>query len=233
MPRPIPESLKEALRRGNLRSHSTLRLNLNDGTTRKYASGAIQIGEDEYTPHIKQGSAIRQSLSRSVDGATFSLITVGDTLGIPLAAARELLIGAPVIIGKWYGDEESDRTWHVTLMRGVVNNVKGESTTISLEIVSDIAALGQIGNRTAFRTCQTKWKGTKCGAVSTRPACNKQPNDTTNGCIVLHRFYGFPWVGEPSQSAQTANNQTYGNATGGGGGGTVGWSRDRREVLVL
>ncbi len=207
MPRNFPAGLNELLARPNrnIETHSTLTLFVpNEATTISYffATANLVIRGVPFLGLLRETSAARSSLTRTVDRAELTIANEDTVFGRELIDIQEGLFGTEVRLGRYWRDVDSGVEFQRELLQGVVAGVDVNENVIKLSLVSDAYAAASIGaSRRVTKSCQWRFRDPlTCGYAGAELVCNFLLNDT-GGCQGRHgdplkraKYGGFAYI---------------------------------------
>jgi hypothetical protein len=199
-----------------------------DAVTLYFGNGdGIFIDGIQYENKLREISAIKFSLNKTPDNASFVIENVSRSLGFTITDFQRALDGAKVVIKRAFRIDTT--TWESDIMFvGYISDTRIDQQQIEVSLRSDMNRRGtSVAGNPLTQRCILKFNvngsgvGPFCGWQTSQPgdplACDKGL-DTVNGCQShgnQHRFGGVP----PFTALDTSN----GYDTGAGGGGGGGW----------
>lgn len=210
-------------------------------TTLYFANGeGIFIDGVQYENKLRNISAIKFSLNKSPDNASFLIENVSRSLGFSITDFQRALDGSKVEIKRAF--KVSPTEWESDIMFvGYISDTKVDQQQIEVSLRSDMNRRGtSVAGTPLTQRCIAKFNvngsgtGPICGWTITQPgnplSCDKGL-DTPNGCQShgnQHRFVGVP----PFTTLDTSNGYDYsGGGWGEGSGG--GWCIAQSSYVLI
>jgi hypothetical protein len=206
MPRLIAAGLDEALERGNLATHGTLRLLVPTATEIRsyhFATAILNFNGVEWRPELRESGEVNMSLTGDADEATVEVQNVDNLFGIEAISLEEYLSGSLAVVGRYFQDLDHGARWHDETLTGLITGIRPNERAVQLLVVPDSYSSVSVGPfRYITRACQAGYKTAECGRPITDPFdfCDYTLNGA-NGCHgrwgATEKFIhimGFPYI---------------------------------------
>jgi hypothetical protein len=205
MPRLIAAGLDDALARGNLATHGTLRLLVPTATEIRsyhFATAKLNFNGVEWSPQLRESGEVNMSLTGDADEATVEVQNVDNLFGIEAISIEAYLSGSLGVVGRYFQDLDHGARWHDETLTGLVTGIRVNEQAVQLLVVSDSYSSVSVGPfRYIRRACQAGYKTAECGRPITDPfdTCDYTLNgaggcDGRWGANKAARHMGFPFL---------------------------------------